>query len=150
MTVFTLIASSTSFRNGRTALIPVMDLLTGEQAMRSAIGGRLADLDKGALKADYMGPVRLDPALTSRLSPPRPPPAPLPRRQSFKRPWPSITSPCQPRHAAPTRPPRDNHDSKQHSSARRFHFSLRSTRVGVVLGSRARFCVFYGSVATSP
>jgi len=60
-TVFTLTASSTLFRKGRTALIPVWYLLGGEQAMHLAVGGRLADLVRGALQADYMVPVRRAP-----------------------------------------------------------------------------------------
>jgi len=58
MTIFTLTASSPLLRKGRTALIPVLFILGGEQAVHSAVGERLRERVKDALLADYSVPVR--------------------------------------------------------------------------------------------
>lgn len=58
MTIFTLTASSSLLRKGRTALIPILVILGGEQAVHSAVGERLRERVKAALLADYSVPVR--------------------------------------------------------------------------------------------
>jgi len=57
MTVFTLTASSPLFPSGRTPLIPIMFLLGGEQAIHSAVGERLREQLKLALRTTYIVPV---------------------------------------------------------------------------------------------
>lgn len=57
LTVFTLTASSTLFRTGRTPLMPILFLLSGEQAIHSAVGNRLQKQVRKALLATYSVPV---------------------------------------------------------------------------------------------
>lgn len=57
MTVLTLTVSTPLLRTGRTALVPVLFLLSGEQAIHSAVGVRLQKRLKKALRATYDFPV---------------------------------------------------------------------------------------------
>jgi len=57
MTVFTLTASSPLFPSGRTPLIPILFLLGGEQTIHSAVGERLRERLKVALRTTYIVPV---------------------------------------------------------------------------------------------
>lgn len=58
LTVFTLTVSTSLMQTGRTPLIPILYLLSGEHAIHGAIGDRLRDRLKVALRASYYVPVR--------------------------------------------------------------------------------------------
>lgn len=60
MTIFTITASSSLFRSGRTPLMAILFLLSGEQAIHSAVGRRLQQQVQKALRATYSVPVVQD------------------------------------------------------------------------------------------
>lgn len=53
MTVFTVTVSTEAVRGGRTPLLPLLYLLSPEQAIHSALGERLGDLISNVLQAKY-------------------------------------------------------------------------------------------------
>lgn len=60
MTIFTITASSPLFRSGRTPLMAILFLLSGEHAIHSAVGRRLQQQVRKALCATYSVPVIQD------------------------------------------------------------------------------------------
>lgn len=57
LTVFTLTVSTSMFPSGTSPLIPVLFLLSGEQAIHSAVGDRLREQLHAVLTAEYAVPV---------------------------------------------------------------------------------------------
>lgn len=57
LTVFTLTISAPIFPTGMSPLVPVLFLLSGEQAIHSAVGSRLREQLKAALSASYAVPL---------------------------------------------------------------------------------------------
>jgi len=62
MTVFTVTACSPLLRKGRTAFIPIMYILGGEQVVHSAVGDRLYEVLKVVLNTEYAVPLQPRPS----------------------------------------------------------------------------------------
>jgi len=69
LTVFTLTVSSTLLRSGRTPLIPVLFLLSGEHAIHSAVGERLQELLRTTLHETFTVPVKATSSTSTTSAP---------------------------------------------------------------------------------